>query len=193
MKAETPYLNQAFDAQTQRQIKIAEKKQSVSQLRVRLGTLIRTHINFPEEINGKKIKRIHEGFHTDTDRVSIENSLIKRKKNLTRPVLDCAIESEKRKLAVHIGSNVYPFENTKEEAGESDHVEFTIAIPQLDGGYKYYLQSDGIRYGFKDKFHHDVKSASPEQVKILEEVLGLIEDPAITSYAPHSQSFAKRA
>ncbi|KKQ37181.1 MAG: hypothetical protein A3H17_00685 [Candidatus Levybacteria bacterium RIFCSPLOWO2_12_FULL_37_14] len=172
---------------------------SIPGLRKRLGALICKHTPFPEkieEIDGKKVILIkpndtaNDTKYDKYDFVKTYSSflaLYTGEKRLSPIMLHCETTSEEN-LGVSIESSAYPFGNWRNKGKQRD-VTFTVAISDLD----YYIEftEKGNAFVQGDSDTNERGKINLNQVKMLKEVLILLENPAITTYESEPRKFQK--
>lgn len=176
---------QSEKAQNQWDAEKAEIFSSIPKIRDRFGSLIRKHISFPNKVDGMDIKPAHH-FDPEKDvrydhvRVKQPRKLFATTKQLSPTRLDCETTLDEEKIDVYLDSSAYPFENWLGQNKQRD-VKFTISIPNIDfsielpqGNRIQVLDEDGQPTFEKLKL---------SQIKMLNEVLDLIENPAKTEYS----------
>lgn len=189
----TPYLAQAINQEIQACKEAKQYEEEMEKLGNRFGALVRTHVEFPNQIKGKRVKWINQkyGWSDDDNRymdeVSVESSILntltlKTTKRLTGLTLECDTKSEEGSLGVRIKSDLYPFEKP---ADGTEKPTFTVTLFRPHKQFR--LNGSYIRSGFNG----DSKELLPGELEMVKEVLTLLENPKKTTYSPYPQTFVK--
>lgn len=155
-------------------------------IRDRIGTFIRSKIPFPQEINGRKIKPAK--FNQDKTDVVVGTGRFSFVTYRLQPMsLTCqTVNDEGKDVAVTIESSAYPFANWK-NSGQQRDVDLRLDI------FGYAVEFGGVEAFVKQD--HDYKRDSPTlaQLKMVDEVLGLLEkgDLAKTKIEIKPPAFAR--